>query len=78
MTVPNWKGCPYCGTVDGTDEGDHRDGCPTLDTCAQCEPHLPMPWHPDGDWHYDGKPQQYSMDLNRHIRDKHQDHRRQY
>lgn len=49
--------CPHCGS-DGTPDQDHVDGCPTIGTCAQCAPDIPIEegWHPDpvpftAQWH---------------------------
>lgn len=52
--------CEHCGSEPFDVDGDHREGCPTLGTCAQTDPHLKPPWHRDesytqggGDWYKD-------------------------
>lgn len=41
--------CPWCGS-EGRDN-DHVAGCPTINTCAQCYPHIPKSegWHNEPD-----------------------------
>jgi hypothetical protein len=73
--APREPSCPHCGDLDG-DETMHRDDCPTLGTCAQTEPTLAPPWHPDAEWTGYKLSRSYSADLNRHIAEAHPDHRR--
>lgn len=52
--------CEHCGSEPFMSDGDHLEGCPTLNTCAQTDPHLAEPWHSDSSytqggpsWHED-------------------------
>lgn len=62
--------CPHCGGEPG-DTSLHTDDCPTLGTCAQCEPSLSQPWHRDEEW-WDGKTH-YSVAFNNHVAEAHTD-----
>lgn len=50
--------CPHCHS-EGPDN-DHREGCPTCDTCAQIYPWIPRE---DG-WHYDPPFSQETLNAN--------------
>ncbi|HUW00844.1 MAG TPA: hypothetical protein VMW08_00700 [Acidimicrobiales bacterium] len=61
--------CPHCNGEPG-DPTSHREGCVTLDTCAQTEPDLERPWHPESEWLHGGHAK-YGEELNAHIREAH-------
>lgn len=61
--------CPHCGG-EPDDPTSHLKDCRTIDTCAQTEPDLAEPWHPESEW-FDGDWRTFSQQLNEHIRDHH-------
>lgn len=62
--------CPHCGG-EADDPENHTDACPTLDTCAQCEPLLDPPWHPEAEWWDADGGESYSEAFRRHLREAH-------
>lgn len=62
--------CRHCGSRPD-DPTVHQDGCVTLDTCAQCEPDLDEPWHPETDWWDEASGESYAEAFRRHLREAH-------
>lgn len=66
MALPS---CPHCGD-DPKDDTLHRQGCPTLGTCAQTRVNLSKPWHHIDEWYAAGSGK-YLSDLDAHVATSH-------